>query len=359
MPDVPRRRALVAGVEVTSSIVADRDGPATLMAVVGHLATLLPLPRERQASAQGRPERVKPERLSPASWQAETVPLEPTFLHRQVKVSDSSLHVVEAGDPEAAPFLFLHGWPETWYSWRHIMAAASGQVRAIAIDLPGIGESTGDPTDGSKRQMAAVVHSLIETMGLKDLTLVGQDVGGMITYAYLRMFPNIRRSVIMDVVIPGIDPWEQVLTNPYLWHFAFHSIPRLPETLVQGHQGQYFAYFYDAISADPSKITTEARAVYAQAYATDNALTAGFNWYRTFTHDAAANNEADNKAPTETRVLYLRGEHEGGRIDDYLDGLRSAGLTHLDQALVPNAGHFTQEEAPEDTWRLIAEFSAG
>ena len=86
--------------------------------------------------------------------------------------------------------------------------------------------------------MAAVVHSLIETMGLKDLTLVGQDVGGMITYAYLRMFPNIRRSVIMDVVIPGITPWEQALTNPYLWHFAFHSIPRVPETLVQGHQGQ-------------------------------------------------------------------------------------------------------------------------
>jgi pimeloyl-ACP methyl ester carboxylesterase len=268
------------------------------------------------------------------------------------------LHVVEAGDPESAPFLFLHGWPESWYCWRHIMAAASEQVRAIAIDLPGMGESTGDPTDGSKRQLAAVVHSLIETMGLKDLTLVGHDVGGMVTYAYLRMFPNVRRSVIMDVVIPGIEPWEQVLANPYLWHFAFHSIPSLPETLVQGHQGEYFDYFYDAISADPSKITTEARTVYSQAYATDDALTAGFNWYRTFPHDAAANNEPDSKDPTATRVLYLRGEREGGRIDDYLDGLRSAGLTQLDHALVPNAGHFTQEEAPEDTWRSISEFSA-
>jgi len=72
----------------------------------------------------------------------------------------------------------------------------------------------------------------------------------------------------MDVVIPGIDPWEQVLRNPYLWHFAFHSIPDLPERLVQGHQSEYFEYFYGAISADPSKITPEARAVYAQAYAT-------------------------------------------------------------------------------------------
>lgn len=271
-------------------------------------------------------------------------------------MAGSSLHVAERGDPEAAPFLFLHGWPESWASWRQVMAIAARQVRAIAIDLPGIGESTGDPTDGSKRELAATVHGLVETMGLRDLTLVGQDVGGMVTYAYLRIFADLRRSVIMDVVIPSIDPWEQVLRNPYLWHFAFHSIPELPERLVQGHQGEYFDYFYNAISADPSKITAEDRAIYAQAYATDDALTAGFNLYRSFPQDAAANKEASNQAPVATPLLYLRGDKEGGQIDDYVDGLRSAGLTHVDSALVPNAGHFTQEEAPEQTWRLIAEF---
>ena len=69
-------------------------------------------------------------------------------------------------------------------------------------------------------------------------------------------------------MIPGIDPWEQVLRNPYLWHFAFHSIPELPELLVQGHQSEY-----------------------AKAYATDSALPAGLNWYRTFPQDAATNRE--------------------------------------------------------------------
>jgi pimeloyl-ACP methyl ester carboxylesterase len=282
---------------------------------------------------------------------------EPTFRHSQVTVAGSSLHVVESGVLDAAPFLFLHGWPESWRSWRQIMTMASPQVRAIAIDLPGIGESTGDPTDGSKRQLAAVVRGLVETMGLRDLTLVGQDVGGMVTYAYLRTFPDLSRAVIMDVVIPGIDPWEQVLRNPYLWHFAFHSIPDLPERLVQGHQSEYFEYFYGAISADPSKITPEARAVYAQAYATGSALTAGFNWYRTFPHDAAANKEANSQASVTTPLLYLRGDKEGGQISAYLDGLRSTGLTQVGHALVPNAGHFTQEEAPEDTWALIAEFA--
>jgi len=282
---------------------------------------------------------------------------EARFRHSQVAVAGSSLHVVELGDLEAVPFLFLHGWPESWRSWSQVMRLASRQVRAIAIDLPGIGESTGNPTDGSKRQLAAAVHGLVESMGLRDLTLVGQDVGGMVTYSYLRQFPDFKQAVIMNVVIPGVDPWEQVLHNPYLWHFAFHSIPKLPERLVQGRQGEYFDYFYSAISADPSKITGEARVAYTQAYATDSALTAGFNWYRTFPQDVEANQEASSNGQVTTPLLYVRGEREGGQISDYLDGFRSTGLLHVDHALVPNSGHFTQEEAPEHTWRLIAEFA--
>ena len=206
-------------------------------------------------------ERLALNRPSHLWWQAGIMlDDDPTFRHRQVTVASSSLHVVEKGGPEADPFLFLHGWPESWHSWRQIMTAASGQVRAIAIDLPGVGESTGDPTDGSKRQLAAVVHGLVETIGLKNLTLVGQDVGGMVTYAYLRTFPDLMQSVIMDVVIPGRRPVDEGARQPLSLAFRLPFDPELPERLVQGHQAEYFNYFYDAISADPSKITAEARA---------------------------------------------------------------------------------------------------
>ena len=280
------------------------------------------------------------------------------FRHSQVVVGGSSVHVVEAGDQGAAPFLFLHGWPESWRSWRSVMRLASQGVRAIAIDLPGIGQSTGAATDGSKRQLAAVVDQLVTVMGLRGLTLVGQDVGGMVVYSCLRgAFDDLERAVIMDTVVPGVDPWEQVRRNPYIWHFAMHSIPGLPERLVQGRQREYFDYFYDVLSADPDKITAQARADYVQAYATDGALTAGFNWYRTFAKDAVENKEAASRQGVRTPVLYLRGEQESGQIGAYVEGFRAAGLVRVDHGLVPAAGHFTQEEAPDDTWRLIAEFA--
>jgi pimeloyl-ACP methyl ester carboxylesterase len=235
------------------------------------------------------------------------------------------------------------------------MELAAQNFRAIAIDLPGIGESIGPATNGSKSHLADIVHQLISIMGLKNLTLVGQDVGGMIVYSYLRTYQDIKLGVIMDVVIPGIDPWEAVRRNPYIWHFALHSIPFLPERLVQGRQDDYFDFFYNELSADPQKITTEARAAYVKAYSSDSALTAGFNWYRTFQKDADENKRAsDLKKTLATPILYMRGDHESGSIDDYIQGMRAAGATSIEQSMVKNSGHFTQEEAPEETWRLIS-----
>jgi pimeloyl-ACP methyl ester carboxylesterase len=88
---------------------------------------------------------------------------------------------------------------------------------------------------------------------------------------------------------------------------------------------------------------------------TDQLQYGDIHWY----HDAETNKGASVQARPGTRVLYLRAEKEGGHIDDFVSGLRAAGLTQVEPAVVPNAGHFTQEEAPEDTWRLIADLAAG
>ncbi len=278
------------------------------------------------------------------------------FRHRQLDLGASSIHVVEAGDPRAAPVLFLHGWPQDWSAWHAVMTLAASQVRAVAIDLPGIGGSTGDATDGSKRQLAAVVRRLIVALELDDPTIVGHDAGGMTTYAYLRTSADIRRAVIMDTVIPGVDPWDDVLRNPYVWHFAMHSIPALPERLVRGRERDYFDYFFDVLSPDPSTITPAARAGYVRAYARESALTAGFNWYRTLARDAEDNREPSARTAADTALLYLRGDQETGQIEDYLRGFAAAGLRTVDHALVPGAGHFSPEDAPEEVWRLIAGF---
>jgi pimeloyl-ACP methyl ester carboxylesterase len=278
--------------------------------------------------------------------------------HAHLNVGDCRLHVVEAGDPQGRPYLFLHGWPESWRTWRDVMTLAAPEVRAIAIDLPGVGESTGAVDGGGKRAVAARVHKLIQALGLTGVTLVGHDAGGMVAYAYLRQYPEIARVVIMNTVIPGVEPWTDVLRNPYIWHFGLHNVPALPETLVRGRQAAYFDYFYDVLSVDPLKITPESRAAHAAAYGSDASLTAGFDLYRAFGQDARDNAAFAAAGAVRTPLLYLRGDSEGGDIATYAAGFRKAGIENLTTALVPDAGHFAQEEAPAEVWRLICGFAA-
>ena len=276
------------------------------------------------------------------------------FRDTQWQVGESSIHVVEAGDPGRPPILFLHGWPQSWRCWREVMALGADQAHLVAIDLPGIGASTGaSPT--RKRQMAAVVGELIEAMGLEQVTLVGHDVGGAVAFFAAHDNPDLARVVLVNTGVPGVEPWDDVITNPFVWHIAFHATPALPETLVRGREREYLDHFFDLLSPDPRAITDEARAEYVAAYRTESALSTGFGWYRAFGGDARDVTGVDGVV--RTPVLLLHGEHEFGDVEAQARGLRGTGMASLAHGVVPGAGHFAQEDAPAAVWRAIAEFA--
>ncbi|GAA2595854.1 alpha/beta hydrolase [Winogradskya consettensis] len=299
------------------------------------------------------------------------------FRHSHVAVGASTLHVVEAGPADGQVFLLVHGWPQSWFSWRGVMAAgAAAGARMVAFDLPGVGESTGDATDGTKRSLAEVVHGLIGALGLHRPVLAGHDCGGMIGWSYLQTYDDVAAVAILDTVVPGIDPWNDVLANPYLWHFAFHSIPGLPETMVTGRERPYFDYFFDVLSPDPARITDDARQAAVAAYSTPESLAAGFSWYRQLHADAANNTPqpaTSGPAPSGpdvgpasdialdarrvgTPLLYVRGEKEGGDLDRYVAGFRAAGVDDVRGVRIPRAGHFTLEEEPAEVWAVLSSF---
>ncbi|MBD2756681.1 alpha/beta hydrolase [Spirosoma sp. BT704] len=200
------------------------------------------------------------------------------------------------------------------------------------------------------------MKGLIDVLDLSNVTLVGHDAGGMVTYAYLQAYPDtLAKAVIMNVAIPGIDPWDQIRQNPQIWHFAFNAIPDLPETLVMGKQRPFFDYFFTSIAAQPDKITEQARNTYVDAYASYDALHTGFEWYRTFPQDEK-DNAATKGQPVQTPVLYLRGACEYGKIDDYVTSFRESGLVNVQGKLVPGSGHYAPEEATEDVVAILKTF---
>jgi pimeloyl-ACP methyl ester carboxylesterase len=264
--------------------------------------------------------------------------------------------VVEAGSISKPAIFFIHGWPTCWLEFENVMKMLAEEYHVIAIDLPGIGNSVIPLQSYSKRNIAEYVRGVMDTMNLPDVTLVGCDVGGQVTYAFLKSFPDrISRAVVMNVAIPGVDPWNAVKSNPSIWHFAFHSIPELPERLVSGNELLYFSYFYDVLAGKGKKMSDARRKSYAEAYARPDALKAGFDLYRSFSEDEK-DNAASKNVIVSMPILYLRGTDEYSNIEIYLTGFRENGLENMNGKVIENCGHFSAEEQPEQIALAIREF---
>lgn len=278
------------------------------------------------------------------------------FVHSKVIVKEIPIHVVEAGLTSKPAVFFIHGWPTCWLEFKTVMTLLSNSYHVVAIDLPGIGDSEIPLWSYRKRNIAEYVHNVMNTLNLSDVTLVGCDVGGQVTYAFLKNFPDrISRAVIMNVAIPGVEPWEAVKSNPYIWHFAFHSIPQLPELLVRGNELEYFSYFYDALAGKGKKMSDTQRKLYAEAYSRPSALKAGFDCYRCLALDEKDNMTSKDDIVT-MPILYLRGEDEHINVEVYMKGFAENGLQNVVLKVIENCGHFSSEEQPEKVASAISEF---
>ncbi|MEV4571106.1 alpha/beta hydrolase [Nonomuraea sp. NPDC049419] len=278
---------------------------------------------------------------------------------RTVTVTGGQLAYTESESPGGPVLVLLHGWPQTRGCWDQLAVLAAPTHRVIAFDLPGIGDSAGVHTDGTKHQIAAVLHEALAALGVAEAVFVGHDIGGMVVYDYIHHYDNAARAVILDAIIPGVDPWDQAMANPRLWHFAFHATPSLPETLVRGRELAYFSHFFDPLT-HPDHLIPEARQKdYAAAYATPAPLTAGFDLYRAFPADSEHNRKLN---ACTTPLLYLRGAYGIGKattnLSTYRDGLAVAGNQAVTASLVPDSIHYLPEENPASTWQAISHFIA-
>ncbi|MGZ5309597.1 MAG: alpha/beta fold hydrolase, partial [Solirubrobacterales bacterium] len=94
-----------------------------------------------------------------------------------------SLHYVEAGG--GAPILFMHGFPQFWFLWRHQLAELSRDFHCVAPDMRGfnLSDKPPDPEDYRMRHLLGDVEGLVEQLGWERFTLVGHDWGGIVSWA--------------------------------------------------------------------------------------------------------------------------------------------------------------------------------
>jgi pimeloyl-ACP methyl ester carboxylesterase len=314
-----------------------------------------------------------------------------SFTHGDVEANGISIHTVSMGDGPLV--LFCHGFPESWYSWRHqLPAVADAGFRAVAMDMRGYGNSSA-PEDVGAYTMSHLVGDtvgVVAALGADEAVIVGHDWGAPVAWYSALMRPDVFRAVAALSVpyMPPIGGLPQGLTMNDLMKTAagerdyyrlYFQEPGVAEPEIEADLERFVRGFLYTLSGDivedgvhhrgwagyfpdgerlvdqlvlpeklPGWITEADVDVYVEELSR-NGIRGGLNWYRNIDALPAV------LAPFVGAVLgqpalYLAGEHDfiAGNTDDALAGVRAA-LPQLHALQVfSGAGHWLQQERPDE-----------
>jgi pimeloyl-ACP methyl ester carboxylesterase len=277
-----------------------------------------------------------------------------TFSHNVASINGIQLHYVIGGQGD--PVVLLHGWPETWYAWHKVMPALAKNYTVIAPDLRGLGDSSKPLTGYDGKTLAEDIHQLVTQLGFKTLFLVGHDIGTQVAYSYAAAHPTeVKKLVVMELTIPGFAPAGRMP----LWWVIFHQTPDVPEALVEGREQEYLSWFFQNLPFNPAAITQTDINEYVRHYSAPGGMSAGFEHYRAFPHDAIQNQNY-SKTKLTMPVLALGGGYIptfGGNITmpTIIYGMEQL-AQNVTGITVPNSGHFIPDEQPKFLVEQLTKF---
>ncbi|MFJ1732962.1 alpha/beta fold hydrolase [Streptomyces sp. NPDC088254] len=279
-----------------------------------------------------------------------------TFTSHTVQTSELTLHAVVGGD--GPPLLLLPGWPQFWYSWRLVMPALAEHFTVIAPDLRGMGASDKPATGYDAATLADDMTELMTELGHERFAVVGYDLGMLVGYALAASHRDrVTRLVGAESILPGLSPSPPLMsdpaTNEFLWHFAFNRLADINERMVAGREEIYFGYNFTTKTARPGAIPQQAIDVYVDQLRDPSALRASFEYYRTLDTSAEHALRWRDEGPLTIPVLAIGGQHSTGTMPEETLRLVATDVTGL---VIPHAGHFLPEEAPQELSTAVMDF---
>jgi pimeloyl-ACP methyl ester carboxylesterase len=278
-----------------------------------------------------------------------------TFTSHYVEAGDVRLHAVIGGD--GPPLLLVHGWPETWYAWRHLMPALARDFQVIAVDQRGIGLSDKPAGGYDTGTQARDLIGLMDALGHEKFAVVGHDTGFAISYALAADFPErVERVSLLEIPgSPGTVPAPPLFLpaplNDRLWHLGFNRIQGLNELLVTGREDAFYRWEFDA-AAKP--LDDETIGYYVRTLSNPDSLRGSFGWYRAIDETIAQDEERKN-TPLAMPVQAIGGELSFGEL---VGNAVQAVAPDVQTVVIPATGHFLAEESPEELLEALTGFLA-
>jgi pimeloyl-ACP methyl ester carboxylesterase len=248
------------------------------------------------------------------------------------------IHLAAAGPADAPVVLAQHGWPQHWWSWREVIAELGDEFRVLCPDMRGFGWS-GRPADDDfrKQRVAEDLVALLDVLGLEQVRLVGHDWGGWAAIVAGVTAPERFSGVL---VLSVGHPWAPPAVGlKHGWRMAYQvplAAPKLGKRVVR--DGRFPRAMLIKGRADGRRWTDEELETYLAVLREPEVADASSKLYRAFlTRELTSRAFAHHRFAMPARLVM--GDHEPFRA--FAEGFRG------EVDIVPGAGHFLPEEAPE------------
>jgi pimeloyl-ACP methyl ester carboxylesterase len=299
---------------------------------------------------------------------------------RFIRANGIQMRIAERG---SGPLVILvHGWPESWYSWRHqLEALAAAGYRAVAPDMRGYGKTDKPPAveDYDIQHVTADIAGLVDALGEKTAVLVGHDWGAIVAWHCMLLHPDrFTALVAMSVPYAGrgsqslVDALKKAYADNFFYILYFQEpgaaeqefdadprailsrlylspgSPRLPPTVTDPKRaaGGWIPRL-GAAKGLPDWLTSEDLDYYVGEF-TESGFRGGINYYRNFQRNWDTTPQLAG-AQVQQPVLFI-----AGAKDIVIRGANAEQLTALMKPMVPNlrsvrliadVGHWVQQES--------------
>ena len=286
-----------------------------------------------------------------------------TITHDYANVNGIRLHYAESGGGDNL-VIFLHGFPEFWYSWRKQLEALSGDFHVVAPDLRGynLSDKPSRVEDYKIDKISADVVGLIDHFGAKQAAIVGHDWGAGVAWAIAQKYPE-RVSKLAVLQVPIAAAWRANMSLKQLlrsWYMFFFQIPRLPEWLISRQDFRAIEQTFSDKVIRKDSFSREDIERYKEAARQPGALTGAVNYYRANVFDRLSPPKGDiaNSGSGRVRVptLFIFAEQDFAIIPATVRGLDKYIDADYRELRIPDCGHWVQNEAPAEVNEALQEF---
>jgi pimeloyl-ACP methyl ester carboxylesterase len=312
--------------------------------------------------------------------------------HRVHHLNGIRLHTVEAG---AGPLvLLIHGFPESWYSWRHqLPTLADAGYHAVAIDVRGYGRSAKPVPIDQYRMLDLVADNvaLVEALGETEAVVVGHDWGAPIAWNSALLRPDMFRAVA-GLSVPYSPPSDtrpaqafRAMGGDEEFYIEYFQQPGRAEAEIEADVRTWLLGFYFTASGDapplegtktmatvpsggrlrdrfryPTEMPTWLSAEDLEFYVGEferTGFTGGLNRYRNIDRDFEELSVYRHH-PIEVPALFIGGDRDGPTIWGQPAIHRfSTTLPKLHRSLIlEGCGHWTQQERPDEVNAALIDF---